>query len=157
MVCPRALLIIDDLLAIPPDKGLDLLQDYLLMHSHHQQLSVLFTVQNPFVRPTRQLDLVTLSRQVLFSISKNNNFFLRRNMVFFSSYYSGQHPYRHLQPQRLLRPGHPQQEALPRGQELSGALHGEGQGARVELPVHPHRPVLEFASQVHHHVGHFFR
>ncbi len=84
MVCPRALLIIDDLLAIPPDKGLDLLQDYLLMHSHHQQLSVLFTVQNPFVRPTRQLDLVTLSRQVLFSISKKNNFFLRRNRFFFS-------------------------------------------------------------------------
>ncbi len=61
----RALMVIDDLLAFPPDKGLEHLHDYLILHSHHQQLSVLFTVQNPFVRPSRHLDLVTLSRQVI--------------------------------------------------------------------------------------------
>lgn len=57
----EALLILDDLLGFKDSK--DAIQDLMTMHSHHYNLSVVFTVQNPFLK-TKHLDLTTMSRNL---------------------------------------------------------------------------------------------
>ncbi len=60
----RSLLILDDILSFGTGTGVERIHDLGILHSHHSAISFIFCVQNPFVRPNKHLDMVTLSRQV---------------------------------------------------------------------------------------------
>ena len=59
----HCLLCLDDITLFKEDNK-EFLQKLFLLYSHHNNLSVLYTVQNPFLQNKKTVDLVSLSRNL---------------------------------------------------------------------------------------------